>query len=32
MQTCFEHFAATSLLGSEESPPRCNGFLAFSSC
>lgn len=30
MQTCFEHFAATSLLGSEESPPRCNGTLAFS--
>jgi nitrile hydratase accessory protein len=29
MQTCFEHFAATSLLGSAESPPRCNGGLAF---
>jgi nitrile hydratase accessory protein len=29
MQTCFEHFAATTLLGSEESPPRCNGALAF---
>ena len=29
MQTCFEHFAATRLLGSAESPPRCNGALAF---
>ncbi|HWO10990.1 MAG TPA: nitrile hydratase accessory protein [Polyangiaceae bacterium] len=30
MQTCFEHFAATSLLGSEEAPPRDNGALCFS--
>ncbi len=30
MQTCFEHFAATSMLGSEDAPPRCNGSLAFS--
>jgi nitrile hydratase accessory protein len=30
VQTCFEHFAATSMLGSEDAPPRCNGSLAFS--
>ncbi len=29
MQLKFEHFAATSLLGSEESPPRINGELKF---
>ncbi len=31
MQTCFEHFAATSMLGSKDAPPRSNGALAFSS-
>jgi nitrile hydratase accessory protein len=30
MHTCFEHFAATSMLGSEDAPPRNNGALAFS--
>lgn len=29
MQIKFEHFAATSLMGSEESPPRSNGELKF---
>jgi nitrile hydratase accessory protein len=29
MQTRFEHFAATSMLGSEDSPPRLNGTLTF---
>jgi nitrile hydratase accessory protein len=29
MLTRFEHFAATSLLGSPEAPPRENGALAF---
>jgi nitrile hydratase accessory protein len=29
MFTRFEHFAASSLMGSEESPPRENGNLAF---
>jgi len=29
MFTRFEHFAASSLMGSEESPPRENGSLAF---
>jgi len=29
MQTCFEHFAATSMLGCEDAPPRANGSLAF---
>ena len=29
MQTCFEHFAATSMLGCEDAPPRSNGSLAF---
>lgn len=29
MFTRFEHFAASSLMGSEESPPRENGQLAF---
>ncbi|VEP11364.1 Nitrile hydratase accessory protein [Hyella patelloides LEGE 07179] len=29
MQLRFEHFAATSLMGSEESPPRSNGELKF---
>jgi nitrile hydratase accessory protein len=29
--TKFEHFAATSLLGSREAPPRHNGSLAFAS-
>jgi nitrile hydratase accessory protein len=30
MQTCFEHFAATSMLGCEDAPPRSNGALSFS--
>ncbi|WOD39627.1 nitrile hydratase accessory protein [Nodosilinea sp. E11] len=30
MFTRFEHFAASSLMGSDESPPRQNGQLAFS--
>jgi len=29
MQIKFEHFAATSMLGSEDSPPRNNGALHF---
>jgi nitrile hydratase accessory protein len=29
MQTQFEHFAATSMLGSKDSPPRCDGELFF---
>ena len=29
MQTKFEHFAATSMLGSKDSPPRNNGALHF---
>ncbi len=29
MQLRFEHFAATSLMGSDESPPRNNGELKF---
>jgi nitrile hydratase accessory protein len=29
MQTCFEHFAATSMLGCGDAPPRRNGSLAF---
>lgn len=29
MQTRFEHFAATKLLGGRESPPRSNGRLHF---
>lgn len=29
MQTKFEHFAATSLLGGKQSPPRSNGKLCF---
>ena len=29
MFTRFEHFAASSLMGSQESPPRKNGSLAF---
>lgn len=29
MQTKFEHFAATSMLGSQDSPPRDNGELKF---
>lgn len=29
MQTRFEHFAATSMLGEPDAPPRCNGSLAF---
>ncbi|XHX79037.1 MAG: nitrile hydratase accessory protein [Stenomitos frigidus ULC029] len=29
MQTKFEHFAAASMLGAKDSPPRCNGELAF---
>ena len=29
MQLKFEHFAATSLMGSQESPPRNNGELKF---
>jgi nitrile hydratase accessory protein len=31
MQTSFEHFAATSMLGCKDAPPRNNGALAFSS-
>ena len=30
MQTRFEQFAVTSMLGSEDSPPRLNGKLCFS--
>lgn len=30
MQTRFEHFAAASMLGDEDSPPRRNGELHFS--
>jgi len=29
MQTKFEHFAVTSMMGSETSPPRSNGTLKF---
>lgn len=29
MQTRFEHFAATSMLGCKDAPPRCNGELFF---
>jgi len=29
MQTRFEHFAATSMLGEVDAPPRCDGTLAF---
>jgi len=29
MQTKFEHFAATSLMGGSEHPPRQNGELMF---
>lgn len=29
MQTRFEHFATASMLGSDDSPPRCNGKLSF---
>ncbi len=29
MQTKFEHFAVTSMMGSETSPPRQNGSLTF---
>jgi nitrile hydratase accessory protein len=29
MQTRFEHFAVTSMLGSEDSPPRLGGKLCF---
>jgi nitrile hydratase accessory protein len=29
MQTRFEHFAATSMLGQPDAPPRCDGALAF---
>ena len=29
MQTRFEHFATTSMLGETESPPRANGALRF---
>lgn len=31
MQTRFEHFAATSMIGSGDAPPRTNGTLQFSS-
>jgi nitrile hydratase accessory protein len=31
MQTRFEHFAATSMLGSPDAPPRHNGTLRFAS-
>jgi nitrile hydratase accessory protein len=31
MQTRFEHFAATSMLGSPDAPPRQNGALSFAS-
>lgn len=30
MQTKFEHFATTSMLGSPDAPPRSNGTLKFS--
>jgi nitrile hydratase accessory protein len=29
MQTRFEHFAATSMLGHPDAPPRCDGALSF---
>ena len=29
MQTRFEHFAAASMLGAEDAPPRCDGALCF---
>lgn len=29
MQTKFEHYAATSMLGAEDAPPRCDGALSF---
>ncbi|MBX2858685.1 MAG: nitrile hydratase accessory protein [Cellvibrionaceae bacterium] len=29
MQTKFEHFAATSMMGAQDSPPRENGTLCF---
>ena len=29
MQTKFEHFAATSMMGADDSPPRDNGTLRF---
>jgi nitrile hydratase accessory protein len=29
MQTRFEHFAATSMLGQPDAPPRCDGALSF---
>lgn len=29
MQTKFEHFAATSMMGAVDSPPRANGVLRF---
>lgn len=29
MQTRFEHFAATSMLGAADAPPRCDGALYF---
>jgi nitrile hydratase accessory protein len=29
MQTRFEHYAATSMLGDPDAPPRCDGALAF---
>lgn len=31
MQTRFEHFAATSMLGEPDAPPRCDGALSFES-
>jgi nitrile hydratase accessory protein len=31
MQTRFEHFAATSMLGDVDAPPRYNGALSFQS-
>lgn len=29
MQTTFEHYATTSMLGAPDSPPRCNAELTF---
>jgi nitrile hydratase accessory protein len=29
MQTRFEHYAATAMLGERDAPPRCDGALSF---
>jgi nitrile hydratase accessory protein len=31
MQTKFEHYAATSMMGEVDAPPRCDGALSFES-